>query len=491
MKNWINTTFILILSIGFLIACSDSYVDIPPEYSIDSENYFNVEDDYDQALIAAYDLLQTTYLNAMLGEIASDNTLCGGESAIDVPGFQQIDDMIHTSNNDNLQDLWNWMFSGVQRAAYIIEFKDKINFSGKESLIAEAYFLRAYYNFELVKWFGPIPIKPEGRFNVGDEQTVVRSPKEEVYALIEQDLLTAIESLPQIASQAGRATLGAAKSLLGKAYLYQDKFTNAATVLDDVINSGQYQMVEDYNEIFEHIGENGSGSVFEVQYTDAEGASFDCFQCSEGNIAVGFNGIRQYVGPTFDSGFSFNVPTQELVDEFETGDLRKDVAILDIEAWASRFGASYGTGYEHTGYFNRKYIARKGDTNIGDQNLTNPNNYRAIRYADVLLMAAEAHSKKTTPDETKARLYLNQVRERAFGNTLNAVNVSGSMLQDAIFHERRVELAGEGHRFFDLVRTGKAAQEIDGFTPNKNELFPLPLEEIQFANGNWEQNPGY
>ena len=106
-------------------------------------------------------------------------------------------------------------------------------------------------------------------------------------------------------------------------------------------------------------------------------------------------------------------------------------------------------------------------------------------------MAAEAHSKKTTPDETKARLYLNQVRERAFGNTLNAVNVSGSMLQDAIFHERRVELAGEGHRFFDSVRTGKAAQEIDGFTPNKNELFPLPLEEIQFANGNWEQNPGY
>ena len=491
MKNWINKTFILILSVGIVTSCSDSYVDVLPEYSIDSENYFNVEDDYDQALIAAYDLLQTTYLNAMLGEIASDNTLCGGESATDTPGFQQIDDMIHTSNNDNLQDLWNWMFSGVQRAAYVIEFKDKIDFGGKESLIAEAYFLRAYYNFELVKWFGPIPIKANGRFVVGDEQKIVRSSKEEVYALIEQDLLTAIENLPLTASQDGRATLGAAQSLLGKAYLYQGMFDEAAAMLDNVIESGQYEMVANYDEIFEHVGENGTGSVFEVQYTDAEGASFDCFQCSEGNIAVGFNGIRQYAGPIFDSGFSFNVPTQELVDDYETGDLRKDVTILDIEAWASRFGASYGTGYEHTGYFNRKYIARKGDTNIGDQNLTNPNNYRAIRYADVLLMAAEANSKKTSPDQTKARLYLNKVRERAFGSTSNAINASGNSLQEAINHERRVELAGEGHRFFDLVRTGRAAQKIEGFTLNKNELFPLPLEEIQFANGNWEQNPGY
>lgn len=479
------------LSIGLVTSCSDSYVEVPPEYSIDSENYFNVEEDYEQAIVAAYDLLQTTYLNSMLGEIASDNTLCGGESSTDVPGFQQIDDMIHTSNNDNLQDLWNWMFSGVQRAAYVIEFKDKTDFDGKERLIAEAYFLRAYYNFELVKWFGPIPIKQAGRFVVGDEENIVRSSVEEVYALIEQDLLNAIESLPITAPQAGRVTLGAAQSLLGKAYLFQAKFSDAAAMLDNVINSGQYQMVSDYDEIFEHEGENGPGSVFEVQYTDAEGASFDCFQCSEGNIAVGFNGIRQYNGPVFDSGFSFNVPTQELVDAFEAGDLRKDVAILDIAAWATRFGATYGTGFEHTGYFNRKYIARKGDTNIGDQNLTNPNNYRAIRYADVLLMAAEAYSKKTSPDDTKARQYLNQVRERAFGTTSNAVNASGTALQEAILRERRVELAGEGHRFFDLVRTGKAVQEIDGFTLNKNELFPLPLEEIQFANGNWEQNPGY
>lgn len=490
MKNYNRYIIIIIISL-FALECSDDFVDIPPEYSIDSENYFNIPEDYEQAVIAAYDLLQTTYLNSMLGEIASDNTLCGGESATDVPGFQQIDDMIHTPVNDNLQDLWNWMFAGVQRAAYVIEFQDNIDFDGKDALVAEAYFLRAYYNFELVKWFGPIPIKATGRFVVGDEQRLPRSPISEVYELIEDDLLAAIPNLPLTPAQEGRATSGAARSLLGKAYIYQDKFEEASQVLDEVINSGQYSLVSNYEEIFEHEGENGSESVFEVQYTDAEGASFDCFQCSEGNIAVGFNGIRQYNGPVFDSGFSFNVPTQEAVDAFETGDLRKDVAILDIVRWAAQRGATYGRGYEHTGYFNRKYIARKGDSNIGDQNLTNPNNYRAIRYADVLLLAAEANARKATPDENKARNYLNLVRQRAFGTTSRAITASGSALQNAIFDERRVEFVGEGHRFFDLVRTGRAAQEIDGFTPNKNELFPIPFEEIQFSNGNWEQNNGY
>ena len=173
---------IIVPFISFLcIQCGDDFVNITPEYSIDSENYFNVKEDYEQAVVAAYDLLQTTYLNNMLGEIASDNTLCGGESATDVPGFQQIDDMIHTPVNDNIQDLWNWMFAGVQRAAYVIEFKDRIEFSGKDILVAEAYFLRSYYNFELVKWFGPIPIKAGGRFEVGDEQLLSRSPVSEVY----------------------------------------------------------------------------------------------------------------------------------------------------------------------------------------------------------------------------------------------------------------------------------------------------------------------
>ena len=487
MKNYKNILYAFTVLVGFA-ACSDDFVEREPVYSIGSENYFNSETDYYNALVGAYDLLQSTYVNVMLGEIASNNTLCGGESATDVIGFQQIDDMTHTPVNSNLKNIWDWMFAGVNRANYILEFQDKTDFEGKEVIIAETRFLRAYYYFELVKWFGPVPLK-ETRFELGDETSIPRSPVSDVYGLIESDLQYAINNLEYTAPQIGRVTKGAAQALLGKAYLYQDKFSDAANVLDNLIQFGPYDLVDDYNTIFENAGENGIESVFEVQYTDAEGAGFGCLQCSEGNVAVGFNGIRNYDGPVFDSGFSFNVPTQDVVDEFEAGDLRKDVAILDIEAWANTTGATYGTGYEHTGYFNRKYIARQGDANLGDQNLTNPNNYRAIRFADVLLMAAEAFNRSGI-DDTKAQLYLNRVRERAFGDTSHNVTVTGTALTDAIYHERRVELVGEGHHFFDLVRTGRGNQ-IPGFSSNKNELFPIPIEEIQFSNGNWQQNPGY
>jgi tetratricopeptide (TPR) repeat protein len=472
----------------FFPACEDEFIGRDPVYSIDSENYFNNESDYYNALIAAYDLLQPTYLNVMLGEIASDNTLAGGESANDVIGIQQVDDMIHTPVNEQLDAIWDWMFAGVNRASFILEFADKIDFAGKEQILAEARFLRAYYNFELVKWFGPIPIK-ENRFALGDETSIPRSPVSEVYAFIESDLNAAVAELAETAPQVGRVSLGAARALLGKVHLYQEEYQEAATALEAVINSGNYRLEEDYDRIFETAGENGPGSVFEVQYTDAEGAGFGCLQCSEGNIAVGFNGIRNYAGPVFDGGFSFNVPVQEAYDAFEPGDGRRDVAILDIEDWADQTGASYGTGYEHTGYYNRKYIARKGDSNIGDQNLTNPNNYRAIRYADVLLMAAEAFN--ALGQDEKARNYLNQVRRRAFGDEDHDISASGDALRDFILRERRLELVGEGHRFFDLVRTGRAAAAIDGFQVGKHEVFPVPFQEIQFSNGNWQQNPNY
>ena len=450
------------------------------------------------ALVGVYDLLQASYVNVLLGEIASDNTLCGGESATDVVGFQQIDDMGHNSVNSNLRDVWSWMFSGISRANYFLEFQDKTDFDGRNKMIAEVRFLRAYYHFELVKWFGGVPIKDYDaallgsgkRFAPGDELSIPRYSAQEVYALIESDLIFAVNNLEYTAPQVGRVTKGAAEALLGKAYLYQDKFSDAATVLDNVINNGPYQLASSYETMFENEGENNVESVFEVQYTDAEGAGFGCLQCSEGNVAVGFNSIRNHTGPTYDSGYSFNVPTQEAVDSFEDGDSRKEVSVLDIEAWAEQTGATYGIGYEHTGYYNRKYIARQGDQNIGDQNLTNPNNYRSIRFADVLLMAAEANNRGSI-DDAKAQSYLNMVRTRAFGGDSNNVSASGSELTDAIYHERRVELVGEGHRFFDLVRTGQAASEIEGFQVGKHELFPIPVQEIQFSNGNWNQNPNY
>ncbi|MDC1262152.1 RagB/SusD family nutrient uptake outer membrane protein [Polaribacter sp.] len=486
---------IVLFTLSF--SCSDDFVDVKSQAE-NSEDYFNTEEDYQNALIGAYDLLQSSYINVMLGEIASDNTLAGGESATDVIGIQEVDDMTHTPVNAQLRDIWGWMFSGVNRANYILEFKDNIDFEGKEEILAQARFLRAYYYFELVKWFGDVPLVVDQRILFGDQFNVDRTPKAQVYAQIELDLIYAADNLPYTQAETGRVTKGAAQALLGKAYLYQDKFDEAAAVLDNLILNGPYGLVTDYDAMFELEGENNIESVFEVQYSELEGAGFGCLQCSEGNVAVGFSGIRNYSatpgseGDIFSSGFSFNVPVQEVVDAFEEGDLRKDVAVLDIDAWATQTGITFGTGNEHTGFFNRKYIPRKrSDAAQGDRNLTNPNNYRSIRFADVLLMAAEAYNRDTPSNDAKAQSYLNRVRQRAFGDMMHNITATGATLTENIFQERRVELAGEGHRFFDLVRTGKAAQEIDGFVAGKHEVFPIPVIEIQLTGNRWSQNPGY
>lgn len=485
--------YILCISLFSLLSCSDDFVDVESKDE-NSENYFNSEADYQSALIGAYDMLQSTYLNVMLGEIASNNTLAGGESATDVIGIQQIDDMIHTPINQQLRDIWSWMYAGVNRVNYIMEFQDKTDFPNKNNVIAQTRFLRAYYYFELVKWFGDVPLVVDTRIFFGDQTELDRTPKAEIYAQIEADLIFAANNLPYVQADVGRATRGSAEGLLGKVYLYQSKFQEAAAVLDDVIMGGPHDLVSDFSTLFENDNENNIESVFEVQYTDLEGASFDCFQCSEGNIAVGFNGPRNFNGPLFESGFSFNVPTAEAYEAFDEDDLRRDFAILNIELFAEQnqdynngAGVSWTEGFEHTGYFNRKYIPRQGDANIGDQNLTNPNNYRAIRFADVLLMAAEAHNRGGGNDGL-ALTYLNRVRERA---GLDPLAVAGSELTNAIYRERRLELVGEGHHFFDLVRTNRAAGQIDGFVPGKHELFPIPEIEIQLTGNRWEQNPGY
>lgn len=488
MMNKIKNIIIVFFAFSISFSCQDGFVQEDPEFVIDSENFFNSPEDYELALIGAYDLLAATYLNVMLGEIASDNTLAGGESATDVIGIQEIDDMIHTPVNAQLRNIWQWMYAGLNRANFILEFQDNIAFEGQDQIIAQARFLRAYFMFELVKFFGDIPFLEDQRIQFGDQFVLDRRPASEAYELIVADLQFAGNVLPTTSVQAGRVTRGAALALLGKVFIFQDRFGEAIPVLDQVIQSGVFDLVSDYNSIFEFAGENNIESVFEIQYSDLEGAGFGCLQCSEGNVAVGFNGIRNYTGPTFESGFSFNVPTQDAFDAFELGDIRLPVAILDIDALAASDGSvTFVEGFEHTGFYNRKYIPRQGDANIGDQNLTNPNNYRAIRFADVLLLGAEAHSRGGGSEDI-ARDYLNRVRQRA---QLPAVNVGGGLLTQAILSERRVELLGEGHRFFDQVRTGTAAAEIQGFTPGRNELFPIPSIEIELAGNRWEQNPGY
>ena len=489
MKNIIYKLF-LVSTITFGIVSCDEFVDYEASetYNIVADDYFKSSNDYEAALVGVYDVTQWTLYNWMIGEIASENSLCGGESATDVIGLQKIDDMIHDAENDQLSRIWQYMYEGINRANYMVENSDKMDFPRKNELYGEVHFLRAFFYFELTKFFGDVPLFTTSRLTAGDSATLSRSPQSEVYALIESDLQAAISALPLEKSTNGRATSLTAHALLGKVYLYQDKFDEAASILEPLI--GLYSLPADPQSTFLKGGENGPESVYEIQHTK-ESNWWDWGyvpQGTEGNFGVIHHGIRGYSGPLYSSGWSFNVPTQDLVDAFAAGDKRKDVAVLDIEAWATSTGAQYTTGYEHTGYFNNKYIPRAGESQA-QQELNYETNYRAIRYADVLLMAAEANNRASSPNVSKAQNYLNQVRARAYGNSSNASSSTGTTLTQEIWDERRLELAGEGSRFFDLVRTGQAASVISGFVAGKHELFPIPQTEIDVSN--LTQNPGY
>jgi len=469
-------------------SCTD-YVDYNPEddYQIVSDVYFHSENDYQAAVVGAYDPLQWMYLNILIGDIASDNSFSGGESATDVIGLQQIDNMTHNSNNDNLTSIWQWCYEGVNRVNYLDQNREKLEFEGKAALYGEAYFLRAYYYFELVKFFGDVPLFTDARLDATDSGTLQRTEKGLVYAQIEKDLLDAIDALPTSQLQKGRVTKYAAQALLGKVYLYQDKFTESASVLENVI--GAFQLVPNYGGQFVRSGENGSESVFEVQHSNTSNWWDWGFtpQGTEGNFGVIHNGPRAFDGPTYASGWSFNIPSAELFASFEDGDSRRNSSLLDIVAFANETGATYSEGYKHTGYFNNKYMPRAGESGAQTE-LNYLTNYRAIRYADVLLMAAEANNRGGV-SESKAIDYLNQVRARAFGDSDHNISSTGDALTRAIWKERNFELSMEGHRFFDLVRTGEAAATIDGFVTGKHELFPIPQQEVDISN--LTQNQGY
>jgi hypothetical protein len=483
-----NKVILLFSVIALIVASCKKYLSVDPPYAQDAENYFQTPDDFDRALTGAYDMLQGSFMSLWISEIASDNSIAGGESVNDSQGLHQIDNMTHGGVNNELRNIMRWNYTGITRVNYIMENKDNIDFPEKQHILAEARFLRAYYYFELVKFFGDIPLIIDERLGIEEAQQLPRAPKADVYAQIEEDLTFAISILNPVATQKGRATKGAAQALLGKAYLYQNKYTEAATILDEIRNSGLYSLISNYGDLFSVSNENNSETVFDVQYTGLEGGGYGCLICLEGNAAPGFQGIRQYNGPVYGDGNSYNLPTQELYNAFSPIDPRRGHTILDIEAFIaaqpdpSAITYAIGAG-GHTGYYNNKYIKRQGEIGLPDNDLTSPVNYRVIRYADILLMAAEAHFH--LGNNSVAQQLVNQVRVRA-----GVPGIPVQSLND-IYKERRFELSGEGHRFFDLVRTGQAAQYIDGFVVGKHELFPIPQVEIDLAGGNWPQNSGY
>lgn len=496
MKKIIILSVFTVITFSLLNNCS-KFLDLDPPYTQDAENFFNNEDDYLRALTGAYDLLQGMYVSYWIGDIASDNCIAGGESVTDTEGLHQIDEMTHGAVNLECRSVMRYNYCGIARCNFILEPKENnVEFNGKDVILAEARFLRAFYYFELVKFFGDVPLVIDQRLGVEEVSNLQRTPKSEVYAQIEEDLNFAVAILSWRTSSGhsgikGRADKGAALALLGKVYLYQEKFSQAVTVFDQIISSNNYALAADYTTLFLKENENNSETVFDVEYSADEGGSYGCLICLEGNLAPGYQGIRQFDGPVYGDGNSYNLPTQDLFDSFEYQDPRRDATCLNLDYWISNNapGTTYGQGAGgHTGFYNNKYIKSREEmlNGIPDNDLTSGVNYRVIRYADVLLMAAEANSQ--TNNDAIALDYLNQVRQRV-GMSLRTS--SGNELYEHILKERRSELSCEGHRFFDLVRTGKAAEEIEGFVVGRHELFAIPQVEIDLAGGNWNQNPGY
>jgi hypothetical protein len=487
-----------IIALLFLLSIStgcEKFVDYSPkeDYLITADDYLKTTEDYQKMVIGCYSPLQWLWATPVIGDIASDNSVSGGENATDQIGFQQIDDYQIVANNGNLTEIWKSCYEGINRVNYLEENKAKLNFTGKDALYGEIYFLRAYYYFELVRFFGGVPVFIDKRLSVSDSKGLTRASKQQVYDQIAADLTKAIAVLPNTNTQKGRVTKFAAQALLGKSYLYQSKFTEAAAMLENVVN-GPFSLLPNFANVFLASGENGSESVFEIQYSNLS-PFYDWSNPGrgQGNLAVQVCGIRNLTGTSpYGQGWSTNLPTQNLANAYAAGDTRKAVTVLDIEAYKTanpQFNITYLVApYRNTGLYNQKYLPRKGETS-GQVELNYLNNNRTIRFADVLLMAAEANNRATTPNDAKAQTYLNRVRQRAFNNLAANITLTGTALRQSIWDERRLELAMEGDRFFDLVRTGQAPAKIIGFITGKNEVFPIPQQEVDISG--LTQNPNY
>lgn len=501
--KFISLTGCAIMMLVTLNSCK-KWVEYDPhdDFRITEQDYLRSESDYRALTVGTYTPLQWLNQVFMIGEIASDNSVSGGESASDVLSLQQIDDFDQYPINATLSDIWQSAYEGINRANYLHQYKVKnpagntVDFPGKEAMYGEVYFLRAFYYFSLVRIFGDVPLFVDRRLTVTDSKSLQRAPKEQVYLQIETDLSNAISVLPVTQADKGRVTKYAAQALLGKVYLYHGKYQESAAMLDNVITAGAFSLVNNFDSIFLESGENGPESVFEIQYSNGQG-TYDWAHPTrgQGNFAVQMCGVRGLVGSAdmpYSPGWSFNLPTQNLHDAYAAGDQRRDATLFDVEAYKTAnpgLNVSYQVApYKNTGYYNKKYQPRKGQSS-GQIELNYSNNFRTIRYADVLLMAAEAFNK--TGNDATAREYLNLVRRRAFGDNQHDVNSAGTTLYQDILNERRLELAMEGERFFDLVRTEKATSVLGplGFVAGKHEVFPIPQAEVDISN--LSQNPNY
>lgn len=476
-------------------SCSDDFLDRKPYGSTTKDDLGFSEDDLYTGLIydiyghlRSYDISALPYVSVT--NVTSDDA-DKGSTPSDAPDVGQLDAFTFNAANGLIGGWYKSNFVGVTKANEALDFMQ--NATQNDSLkvmTAESRFMRALFYFNLVRSFGGMPIIDHKLAQ--NEKAPVRSTLDQTYDFIQKDLEYGIGLLPSKRDAGtkwdGRATRDAVKAYLAKVNLYRKNWGEAYRLTSEIITSGEYNLNTPYDKIFTETQENGPESVFETQ----------CQQNILYNLSIGSQYAEvQGVRGSLNLGWGFNVPSQSLIDAYEPGDPRKEATII-FRGTEVEPGVLVPMDADNPTY-NKKVYPWVNERNQPNRDFANGYwqkgswiDVRLMRYADVVLMNAEAALESGNIPEALAKLEM--VRKRARGNNPailpQITTTDPAELRKAIRHERRIELAMEGERYFDLIRWGEAATILGpAWVSPKNELFPIPQSEIDLSGGTLTQNP--
>lgn len=479
------------------VGCKKSFLETQPSGEFLESNYYANPAEALTAVVAAYDPLVTetggidNNYSDPLGALASASDECytGGGSSADVPQWQAINNYTLSPTVGPQNEFWPILFQGVNRTDVLLSKLPSVpglSASDLNRYTAEGKFLRAHYYFDLVRLFKNVPLIL-APLDVSEVYNQPQATPDAVYAQIEADLTAAIPNLPVTVATAeqGRVTQGAGKALLGKVYLYEKKWSQAASMLKDVNTNYGYALQAKYGDVFKPTNKFNNESIFELVHSGSQNYTWSNWDQFKSNIYVQMIGPRSYTGPVYyGGGYGFNPVIAAFATSLK-GDPRYGYNVVNIDSLTKATNSTYSPSYQNTGYFIQKYAPIMANVvTTGTVDLNWPNDYIEIRLADTYLMEAEADL-NGGGDVSRAQTLLDAVRSR-----VGLASVTASLAN--IYAERKVELAFEGHRWFDLVRWGQAPSVLGfkGFVSGKNEILPIPINET--ANGSKiKQNPGY
>lgn len=466
-------------------SCEKDFLDLKPISSVAASNFYQTADDVRNAVNGCYASLQSGGISVndyVFNEVRSDNTIPVASGS--VTDQDEFDRFYIRTTNPFIAAKWNDSYKAIARFNKLLNRIGDIqmNEDVKKRNIGEVKFLRAYIYFNLVRTFGDVPLVLKEITSAEEGYAYGRNAAADVYKQIEQDLADAEPVLPDsyTGTDVGRATKGAAKALSGKVFLTQKKYTDAAAKLKEVIDGGLYTLLANYADIFKPTGKNHKESVFDVQFASGgvgEGNPWPNYfaPTNSGNAVIPFGGDAN------------SQPTADIIAAYEPNDLRKNISLA----------TSYKDANGQTIPFN--FVKKFMD--VPTTKYDNGNNIPVIRYADVLLMYAECLNEAGFVPDGEAFSYLNKVRTRAGLPDKTGVDIPTQQdFRLAIEQERRVEFAFEGHRWYDLVRTGRAIALMNGKKSQiglvkdltqTDLLFPIPQSQIDINKEKMTQNPGY